>query len=93
LYSKLGVTGTTPGTAAFKYNQSIRLGTLEHALLPALLKPQPMFKDLLEIHFARKRQEIEAQCRRWVAESRDARTHQAAEKVLAALRKIDPIVD
>eukprot|EP00959_Pyramimonas_sp_CCMP1952_P080300 1678235-Pyramimonas_sp.AAC.1 len=43
--------------------------TLEHALLPALTKPPAMFKDLLRLHYAHKRHEVEAQCHRWTADA------------------------
>jgi len=61
--------GTAPGTAASdRYNQGVRYGTLQHAILGQMRSPSSVFKDVCLKHFALKKSEILAQCQKWVKE-------------------------
>ena len=57
-----------------------------------------MFEELLRLHYAHKRKEVEAQCRRWIADAargqkRDPRLQQMAEAVLAEIGNIRYLLD
>ncbi|KAG0588405.1 hypothetical protein KC19_2G240500 [Ceratodon purpureus] len=51
---------------AEKENMRHREHTLTLAILAPLLKPDPMFADLIREHFRHKREEVEQQCDEWV---------------------------
>ena len=61
--------GTPSGTAASNhYNQAVRFGTLQHAIMGQMRFPSPVFKDACLKHFALKKAEILSQCHTWMKE-------------------------
>ncbi|KAK9804781.1 hypothetical protein WJX72_005025 [[Myrmecia] bisecta] len=64
-----GSRGSARGNAAAEdYNAELRVNTLKFGILTALEKPPPAFAEVLRHHFSLKKQEIEEQCQRWVAQ-------------------------
>lgn len=47
------------------YNKDVRNYTMEHTILGMMKSPPPAFKEVVQKHFAIKKDEILAQCREW----------------------------
>ena len=54
---------------ALAYNQHIRLETARHAILAALQRPDPAFKEALQLHFSLKQQAMKAMLELWLKEA------------------------
>eukprot|EP00775_Hariotina_reticulata_P008949 gene8949-9125_t len=54
---------------AVAYNQSIRLETARHAILAALQRPDPAFKEALQLHFSLKQQSVKQMLEIWLKEA------------------------
>ena len=81
-----GLIGTAQGNQETRsYNANIRQATVQWALLDQIRNPAPCFKDVIHAHFWLKRQEIERQCDKWIAEMEQQVTaDRSASRTLSA---------
>jgi baculoviral IAP repeat-containing protein 6 len=62
--------GTPYGDQANRnYNDVIRAGTIEHAIIGQLRSPAPDFAEVIRRHFYLQQDRISEQCRRWLEET------------------------
>eukprot|EP01118_Nematostelium_gracile_P005464 TRINITY_DN1731_c0_g1_i1.p1 TRINITY_DN1731_c0_g1~~TRINITY_DN1731_c0_g1_i1.p1 ORF type:complete len:632 (-),score=167.22 TRINITY_DN1731_c0_g1_i1:3320-5104(-) len=89
--------GTKLGEDASRtYNETIRLGTVEWAMLGQLRNPSPGFVDVIKKHFYLKQHKIVKQIEQWVEESSNAsasyssRLKRAFEDLKLEFQKLQP---
>jgi baculoviral IAP repeat-containing protein 6 len=73
------------------YNQTIRLGTLQWAILGQLENPAPAFADVIKTHFRLKRDIVLRQCEQWTEladRSHKSRMQETSKKIAGALAKL-----
>jgi hypothetical protein len=73
------------------YNQTIRLGTLQWAILGQLENPAPAFADVIKTHFRLKRDIVLRQCEQWTEladRSHKSRMQEMSKKIAGALAKL-----
>jgi len=79
-----------------KYNEVIRVATLQWAIIDQLQNPSPGFEEPIRIHFTLKRNEIMKQCHDWIKDAKkdNSRTHQTAlQKLFAEARQLLQALD
>jgi ubiquitin-protein ligase len=75
----------TGDVASAQYNDVIRLGTLEHAMLGQLRSPAPGFREVIQSHFAMRRQHIARVVQTWVDECKDGSLRARMQSAFAQL--------
>jgi len=56
--------------ASASYNAAVRLGTVSHALLPALRSPDAVFREALRVHYSHQGVRVRQLLQQWVRESK-----------------------
>jgi len=69
--------------ASRKYNETIRLGTAEHAILGQLRNPSKGFEDVLRAHFYLKKEEVFRTVEKWVQSAK-----QNSSSLLSRMEKV-----
>jgi hypothetical protein len=70
---------------SLKYNNTVRLATLRHAMVEHLRSPPKGFEEVTMRHFSMCRGRIVAQARRWMLEARGTGLHSRYERTYAEL--------
>ena len=68
-YNEPGHQIITANTQSTSYNNHIKLGTVRWAILDAIRRPSPSFKDVIKTHFSLKQHEILETCKKWCDEN------------------------
>jgi len=81
--------------ASKKYNEVIRLATVEYAMLNQLRNPNPGFESVIRAHFYLKRRKVLRQVENWLEEGKGSSNHysrlkRAYDDLKSELEKLEP---
>lgn len=80
--------GTKSGDeSSRKYNEVIRVATIEHAILGQLRNPPKGFEIIVKTHFYIKQHEVLKVVDKWIEEGKNSSSHQKLCKLMEELKK------